>query len=67
MYVIDGVFVLLKNILKVVDEDSYGIFVNLLFNLNFNDIEFILVLKDVFVVLLYGLCVVNGVVMIIIK
>lgn len=36
-------------------------------DINFNDIEFIQVLKDVIVGVIYGNCVVNGVVIIIIK
>lgn len=35
--------------------------------INFNDIVCIEVFKDVFVIVIYGVCVVNGVVLIIIK
>lgn len=35
--------------------------------INFFDIESVIVLKDVVVIVIYGLCVVNGVIVIIIK
>lgn len=50
LYVIDGV---------VFDDGQFN-------NMDFNDIEFIFILKDVFVVI-YGVCVVNGVVVVILK
>lgn len=40
---------------------------SLLFIINSNDIELMIVIKDVVVVLFYGLCVVNGVIVIIMK
>lgn len=43
------------------------IFFGSLLSINFNDVESIIVLKDVFFMVLYGSKVVNGVVMIIIK
>lgn len=51
LYVVDGMFY---------DEELVNV-------LNFVDIESMFILKDVVFVVFYGLCVVNGVVMIIIK
>lgn len=48
----------------VVDGMLVGININFL---NSNDIEFMEVLKDVLVVVIYGICVFNGVILIIIK
>lgn len=51
------------NLMYVVD----GLLVFSINEVDFSDIENILVLKDVFLVVIYGLCVVNGVILIIIK
>lgn len=60
LYVVDGVFIELGNFFYLVN-------VNVLVDINLVDIVFMDVLKDVVVVVLYGLCVVNGVILIIIK
>lgn len=71
LYVIDGILVQLGNIsvfnILNMGEGYNSIGINVLVILNSNDIELIIVIKDVVVVFLYGLCVVNGVIVIIIK
>lgn len=66
-FVVDGVLVVFISFL---DEDCNGIGgqnINFLVDFNFVEIELIEVLKDVFIIVIYGFCVVNGVVLIIIK
>lgn len=66
LFVIDGIFV--SNLDNLGVNGCFGGSVqNLLFMFNFNDIELIDVLKDVVVMVIYGLRVINGVVMVIIK
>lgn len=48
----------------IVVDGVLGVF---LFNLNLDDIEKIDILKDVLFIVIYGFCVINGVVMVIIK
>lgn len=50
-----------------IGKDGMMQIVNLFLIINLLDIEFIEILKDVFVIVIYGLCGVNGVVLIIIK
>lgn len=61
LYVIDGFLV------EKIIFDGLGNWVENVFDLNIEDIENIMVLKDVVVMFIYGVCVVNGVVVIIIK
>lgn len=65
LYVIDG-FVIEGSVIGI----GFGIgnsFISLLVGLDFSSIEFVEVLKDVFVIVIYGLRGVNGVILIIMK